>query len=855
MTIVQSDKPATVKEPHFQPGRVIQSSCKRNLTMRIFIAVLILFSFVRVADCQTPAASTMEEQTDSSIPAHDSVVGERRPTVVPAGDVVGNPHVIRYTRLPTQWAEGLPLGNGEIGVMCWSDGRQLRFTLDSASAWDLRHKSGEPDYSQLSYSKLREWVADGDYDAIQAAAGRIGERDRLRPTKLYLGRFDLEVEFEAESELSLCLADASVRGVLRRGATTHNLHAFVNRTQDLFCLQLDPWPEGARLKLRPFDEVSPGLAALGHPQLEISHEGGLTVAIQQILPDTFFAVCWNRDGPEVYVSVAKAKNAAAACQQALAHHPGHRPNAYRELFADHQQAWEDFWSVSSVSLPERDLEFLWYFGVYALASSARIGSNPPGLQGLWAMDGRVPPWRGDYHTDMNVQETFWPALPSGHLDLMDVWLDFAGETLPAAERITREVYGTDGAFQLVNLFPEYTGLPGAGPVSFAWSHTGWLAHLAWLRWRYSMDTDWLERRGYPIVRSAFLFYSSNLVKEDDGRYHVPLSSSPEYGGSTLTAWCKDPNIDIALIRRCCDWICEMEQALNIDKLSGRAREIHEKLVPYHLATFDHPAYYVRDGAPAGKCVLTLWKDKLLDYSHRHPSHLMAIHPAMDITVEGGEAERKIIQATVGQYLTLGQYGWAGHTYVQMVCLAAAIGEPEMAYNFLRCYRDRWVFPNGLHFNREIGRQGNSHFFLADRESFSDKAPFTINETCGISCGISDMLVQGWGDCLRLFPATPARWQDVLFVDLRTEGAFRVSALRRAGQVPWVRITAEVDGLCRLRNPFDDRPFEASGCVPKTEKGLLIWPMTARQTVSLSLPEFETPDLAQESGIIRVQRGP
>ena len=146
------------------------------------------------------------------------------------------------------------------------------------------------------------------------------------------------------------------------------------------------------------------------------------------------------------------------------------------------------------------------------------------------------------------------------------------------------------------------------------------------------------------------------------------------------------------------------------------------------------------------------------------------------------AARKIIEASISHYLALGQYGWAGHTYVQMVCMAAAIGESEMAYNFLRCYRDRWILPNGLHFNREIGRQGNSHFFLADRERFSEKAPFTINETCGISSGISDMLVQGWGDCIRVFPAVPARWKDILFVDLLTENAFKVSALMRAGRV-------------------------------------------------------------------------
>jgi len=41
----------------------------------------------------------------------------------------------------------------------------------------------------------------------------------------------------------------------------------------------------------------------------------------------------------------------------------------------------------------------------------------------------------------------------------------------------------------------------------------------------------------------------------------------------------------------------MEQALQIDELSDRARQIHEKLVPYHLSEFAYPASYVKDRAP------------------------------------------------------------------------------------------------------------------------------------------------------------------------------------------------------------------------------------------------------------------
>ena len=768
--------------------------------------------------------------------------------------VVPNPHAIKYERLPTQWAEGLPLGNGGLGVMCWSDGQRLRFTLDGAGAWDLRYKSGRPDYSQLSYAKVREWVAEGDFESMEAAAKRMGERDPLRPTKVYLGRLDLECEFDPDSQLELSLADASVRGLLRRGGSAHALHAFVSHQRDLFCLRLDPWPEGARLTLLPFYETSPGLAALEHPELKTLEKEGLKVAVQHVLPNTFFALCWNSEGPDVFVSFAEGSDSGATATEALEAHPHRARVPYSQILGDHEQAWGEFWATSAVALPERELGFLWYFGLYLLASCARPGSKPPGLQGLWPMDGRNPPWRGDYHTDMNVQETFWSACPSGHLELLDVWLDFAHDTLPAAEQLTREIFGTDGAFQHCAFLPGYTPLFGGGwhPTAFAWSNTGWLAHLAWLRWRYSKDTTWLAQRGHPIVRSAFRFYSANLEKEEDGRYHIPLSDSPEYDGPQTSAWCKDPNIDIALIRKCCDWIQEMEEALGVAEHTCRAREIREKLVPYHLVELDHPASYVRNSAPDGRRVLALWEDKPLDYSHRHPSQLMAIHPAMDITIEGSEEDRAIIEASILQYLALGQYCWAGHTYVQMVSLAAVIGKPEMAYSFLCCYRDRWILPNGLHFNREIGEQGHSHFARVPRERISADAPFTINETCGLPCGICDMLVQGWGDCIRIFPAVPSKWRDLLFVDLLTEGAFTVSALMRDGQVRWVRIESKVDRLCRLRDPFGGAGFQVVGADPEREGSVLTWPMVAGQAVVLSTEGYREPDLEQEAEGVRME---
>jgi alpha-L-fucosidase 2 len=75
-----------------------------------------------------------------------------------------------------------------------------------------------------------------------------------------------------------------------------------------------------------------------------------------------------------------------------------------------------------------------------------------------------------------------------------------------------------------------------------------------------------------------------------------------------------------------------------------------------------------------------------------------------------------------------------------------------------------------------------------------------------------MLLQSWsakpgsGDwgVIRIFPATPWRWHDAAFDDLRAEGGHRVSAKRENNATTWLRVVAGRDGLLRIRDNFGSR---------------------------------------------------
>ena len=73
-----------------------------------------------------------------------------------------------------------------------------------------------------------------------------------------------------------------------------------------------------------------------------------------------------------------------------------------------------------------------------------------------------------------------------------------------------------------------------------------------------------------------------------------------------------------------------------------------------------------------------------------------------------------------------------------------------------------------------------------------------------------MLLQSWGGAMRIFPAMPQEWRTATYQNLRAEGAFLVSAIRRDGRTSWVRIESLAGEPCRVKPNFTgafacDRP--------------------------------------------------
>jgi alpha-L-fucosidase 2 len=281
-----------------------------------------------------------------------------------------------------------------------------------------------------------------------------------------------------------------------------------------------------------------------------------------------------------------------------------------------------------------------------------------------------------------------------------------------------------------------------------------------------------------------------LLKPDaKGRLVLPTSSSPEVFDNSQRAWLKpNSNYDLAIMRMLFLSLKEMASELGRTADADRWAKLADGLGPFHTDP---------DGT------LRVNEDEPLPGSHRHLSNLMTIYPFNLITIEGTDRDREIIRASLAQWDRFGTRAWCGYSFTWMAALRARVGDAEAALRNLDIFTKAFLLRNGFHANGDQTKSGFSDFTYR---------PFTLEGNFLAAAAVHEMLLQSWspqpgsGDwgIIRLFPATPWRWHQASFTDLRAEGGHRVSAKREDNATTWFRVVAGRDGIVRIRDNFGGR---------------------------------------------------
>lgn len=726
-------------------------------------------------------------------------------------------HDLNYNTLAKVWDEAVPLGNAAVGSLVWQKGDVLRLSIDRADLWDMRH-SEELTGEEFSFDWLYRHYKEKDYAPVQRrfdypynaypgpskipGAGLefpMDSTDHVTSVHLYQKQGVCEVNWESGKSMKCFVhAERPVGWFVFEGEDENFLPSLVAPDYN---------KEAGR---NANDHGGPNLKRLGYEQGKVEQVADdKLVYHQQGWGDFSYtvAVKWKYAGDKLIgvwsatssLSDDKAEEMVdAAMKQGINSH-----------YAEHKAWWDEFNSRSSINIPDKVIEKQYYNEIYKMGSIARENSYPISLQSVWTADnGNLPPWKGDYHHDLNTQLSYWPFYTGNYLKEGYGYLNTLWKQRPVNKEYTKQYFGTDG----LNVPGVCTllGQPMGGWCQYSLGPTvsAWLAQHFYLHWKYSQDREFLETRAYPYLKDVATYLEQFTVVKDGVR-SLPLSSSPEFHDNRIDAWFEEmTNFDRALVRFAFRAASELASELKLDEEATHWSSLEAELPDYLL------------DEEGGLCIA---KGFPYNASHRHFSHLLAIHPLGLLDKSNDERDAAIIEASISALDKFGPDWWTGYSYSWLANLKARSFDGEGAADALHTFAGCFCLPNGFHANGDQSKSGKSRFTYR---------PFTLEGNMAFAAGVQEMLLQSHTGIVRIFPAIPDSWKDVSFEKLRAMGAFVISAERKDGRTERVRILSERGCKLRLAVPFEGE-FKINGNQEYVvEDGILEMDTKAGETVEL-----------------------
>lgn len=713
-----------------------------------------------------------------------------------------------FPDLAKTWDEGMPLGNAFVGAIVWQkDSTTLRMSLDRIDLWDLRPMFKPHDLDN-AYAWIYEQVKKKDYqpvkDSLDVQYGRNPAPSKIPGAGL---EFSLE-KLGTPSNVHLYLRNALCQVNWNNGTTLKTfVHAskpigwfvFENLSDTVLPQIVPPRYNRAADAEAKHAQSGQDLITLGYEQGEVKATPNQITYHQKGWDDFSYDVTvkWERKGATLcgvwsITSSLSGENAIAEADAAL-------KRGVTEDYKTHMVFWDKHWAQSSVVIPDSLLQYQYDNEIYKLGSIARENSYPISLQSVWTADnGKLPPWKGDYHHDLNTQLSYWPCYTGNYLTEGLGYLNTLWDQRSVYKDFTKQFYNVEG----LNV-PGVATLKGhqmGGWLQYSFSPTvsAWLSQHFYLQWKYSADEVFLKERAYPFTKDVATFLENISYLNKDGFRQLPIGSSPEVFDNSLRAWFTDPtNYDLSLMDFAFLSASEMADSLGLKDEAAHWKDLRSQLPKYDTEA---------DGC------LTFAKNTPYEESHRHFSHAMAIHPLGTIDWSQGEESQRIIKATIKKLDEVGPDMWTGYSYSWLGNMKARAFDGEGAYEALYTFADLFCLQNTFHANGDQKKTGKHRLTYR---------PFTLEGNMAFAAGVQEMLIQSHTGIVYVFPAIPSKWKDVSFDKLRTYGAFLVSADMKDGKVSRLSVYPEHGGTLRIASPYgNDVTVTGNKGVFTIEKGII-----------------------------------
>jgi len=662
-----------------------------------------------------------------------------------------------WSSLPNRWDNAPFIGNGNLGTIFWQNAEGvLRFEMSRSDLYD--HRRNEGSYKVL-FSQCR--LPNGNFQLSFGTEKPIGD-------------------------MRLDLWNAEVRGNLTVGEAKWAFRTYAHAKTNVVIIEVDAVDPSAKAPLLTWHpDISKTTRTIrknsgandssdkimAYPPQEQRVIDEINVSVQSMPEDVRYrtdgrgvgeyATAWTvvarGEGHFVYyLSTEISYPGATAAKQAVANVQQAKLADPQRLLGSHREWWHAYYPKSFLSVPDGALESYYWIQMYKMGSASRRGGPIIDLMGPWY---RSTSWPAAWW-NLNIQLTYWPFYIANHLEEAEplhevIW---ANRTMLAQNAAPYEAdsYAIGRA----------SGPTLEQPVGNEVGNLPWTMHNLWLYYRSSMDDAFLRERLFPLMKGTFNYVRHITTVQPDGKIVILNTSSPEYTGKV-----DNSSYTMACFRWLAGAIIKADERLKSnDPVAAECRNVLAKLAPYEI----DPATGIMVG-----------KNVPFDRTHRHWSHLFMIYPFQEWNWND-PARRPLMEKSLANWTSKTE-GFAGYSWLGAASMYSAAGQGDRALKFLHTFLQKHSLPNTLY------REGSPVI----------ETPLQSART------VQELLMMTAGDVIRVFPGVSAQWKDVSFDNLRAEGAFLVSAVRKDGVTQFVTIKSLAGEPLRICTGLAD-PVVAQG---------------------------------------------
>jgi len=695
---------------------------------------------------------------------------------------------LKYHHIPTEWIKGLPLGNGRLAAMYWGNEKRDILSLNHEYLWRGKYRNREADYTADKLPVLRELLRKRDYfrSGIYAnlffagmggdcnmAEGRI---DRYQPAGDMIFTFSAPCN-SAKSQLDI--ENALVTAERDNGITS-----------ELFCdsnngLILARWKSHERIdgKLTFERTADPEASCIS----EYSDEGfcftcsficGISYKVIAKIK-TNGIITSSKDG----LYIKNATEIVCSANIILSSDDERAFSfAFDDLYQKHSAQFRSYINRMhfEIEAEEKDLsiderikaikngtsdvklqELYFHYGRYLMISSCISGKLPPNLQGKW--NGEIdPPWKSDYHFDINLQMNEWMIEGANLSEFAIELTDFLLTFIESGKKAAKNLYGCRGIW-----LPIASDVWGkCTPESFGYAvwvgAAAWIAQPLWQHYAYTGDTEYLKNKAYKFFKEIALFYEDFLEEDENGIMQIMPSQSPENrfvgaGNLVTVGICSSSAIDVQLAYDALGYAIKSAEILNID--ADKVEEwkaLRSKLPGFRIGS---------DGR------LMEWNEEFAEEQpgHKHLSHLYGLYPSDIFTPENRKEEYDAAVKSF-EYRLSHESGYTGWSRAWISNICARIGDAEGFYKQIEGLLRDFATESLLDIHPDPVMPGIAPDI------------FQIDGNFGMVAAVMEALCGFFDGKAHFLRALPSNWKNGHISGLKLPGGHTVSFAWRDGKV-------------------------------------------------------------------------